>query len=153
MKKTTHTLPVSQKFISRIEQRIADILSAIGAHSPEIHALTMSYIHAYLEQRSLPTPVDAIGRQCHLIVLTLRAEIDAAITRSQRARQRRHKQEASSTVNTSTAEIVKPAATDEVKTSPSVKTNHNRHRNPSYTPPGRFGLKILNDQAKRGRRH
>ena len=89
MKKSTPSLPVSTKFLARIEQRIADVLTAIGSFTPDIHTLAMSYVHAYLAGGELPAPSGIAEQQCHLIVLTLRAEIDAAILRSQRARSRR----------------------------------------------------------------
>lgn len=84
----TPLLPVSRKFLARIRSRVSDVLASIGKTDTSFLDHVMAIIHAYFEGRlpDLPAATDD-SYCCHLIFLTLRAEIDAAILRSRRARE------------------------------------------------------------------
>ncbi len=87
--KTKNTLPVSRKFLARIRQRLTDLLATLGHTDSTSLESIMSMILAYLNGNppSLPSPSDE--SYCfHIIFLTLRAEIDTAVERSRRARER-----------------------------------------------------------------
>ena len=81
-------LPVSRKFLARIRSRVSDVLVSLGKTDTDFIEHIMATIHAYLDGTlpDLPTATDD-RYCCHLIFLTLRAEIDAAVLRSRRARE------------------------------------------------------------------
>ncbi|MDE6378621.1 MAG: hypothetical protein K2K72_07745, partial [Duncaniella sp.] len=83
-------LPVSRKYYKSLEAHLVEIVEAIrGYRDDEWIEFVMSMIDAYL--RGSEQEFYVSGRasvECEVICLTLKAEIDRAVERSRRARER-----------------------------------------------------------------
>lgn len=114
-------LPVSRKFLARIHSRVSDVVAALGRSDTDFLDHIMADIHGYLAGRLPDSPAVADERYCcHLIFLTLRAEIDAAIIRSRRAREcARRRAELRRQMLSSSPPDVTPASADSVSSATS----------------------------------
>lgn len=85
--KTTHTLPVSRKFMERMSARITDVMNKIGMTSVSLNDV-LALINNYLLTREVPAVTPGPTAVSLIVFFSLKEEIDAAILRSQRARER-----------------------------------------------------------------
>lgn len=88
--KAVAQLPVSRKFYKSLEARVAEIVEAIrGYRDDEWIEFVMSMINDYLLGAEKAFYVSGRASvECEVICLTLKAEIDKAVERSRRARER-----------------------------------------------------------------
>ena len=109
----TSAMPVSAKFYTRIRERVHSVISALSLPDSDsredgILRLIVTYLTASANTRPEHELTDLLrgytDKICVTIFLTLKAEIDAAIKRSRRARTlaatRRRKQSANTTEST-----------------------------------------------------
>lgn len=81
----TNPYPVSPKYYSRLCERIDAVIATLGV-AAECRSQALSTLRDYLLTGHLA--IDASPALHQIIILTLKAEIDAAIERSRRARAR-----------------------------------------------------------------
>ena len=134
--KTSTPLPVSRKFLARIRDRVSEVLASIGKEDTDFLELIMAMIHGYLAGclPQLPAAGDH-HYSCHLIFLTLRAEIDAAVVRSRRAREiaRRRalmRREAGTETMQPSGGVVSPPASDVTATTAMSEISHTEPEEP-----------------------
>lgn len=80
-----HRYPVSEKYHSRLEGRVRDIFANLNIKAGYA-CETMAIIDRYLA--GTPMAEGSVDPTCHIVFLTLKAEIDSAVHRSERARSR-----------------------------------------------------------------
>lgn len=112
-------LPVSAKYYTRLQLRVRSIIDALSLpDATSVEASVMAYIHHYFE-KGTPEATDHTSLP-YVIFLTLRAEIDTAITRSRRARECAARRRALCQSTPTAPEATAPEATS---TAPSIITS------------------------------
>ena len=86
--RTVNRLPVSVRFYRRLSTRVNEIISTLHTAGSSLSAGdVMKLVDSYLQGDKIESPAELNHLDGYIIFLTLKAEIDTAIARSQRARQ------------------------------------------------------------------
>ena len=86
--RTVNRLPVSVRFYRRLSTRVNEIISTLHTAGSSLSAGdVMKLVDSYLQGDNIESPAELNHLDGYIIFLTLKAEIDTAIARSQRARQ------------------------------------------------------------------
>ncbi len=130
--KITSTLPVSRKFLSRMNARVSEIMSQIGTTTDTSADDVLAIIMHYLLTSEIPAIKSGPASISAIIFFTLKSEIEAAILRSQRARARALQRK--STTSHSATPAVSGKSDSTITSAPSDSTQPSSPASPQQPP-------------------